>query len=125
MSALSFIANLGITIGLTEFLAVHPTASFAASQFVLLLVNFFAVRHVIFEVAHLPVRPQAVRFILLTSGFRFAEWTVFALLNHVGAADYRLLVALVLMFSSAVKFLAYRRVLAPSANARSVPRSRS
>lgn len=112
-SGASFVTNLGLTIILTELVRMRPAAAFAIAQLVMITTNFLAVRYFVFSISDAPVAGQLVKFLGLTGAFRSAEWVSFALLDLRAAADYRILVSGVLLTSSLIKFVVYKRVLRP------------
>lgn len=111
LSAFSFLANLGLTILFREVVGLSPPLAFGIALVAVLLANFFALRYLVFDIAHLPLGEQARKFGLLTAAFRAVEWAAFSVIHLATAADYRLLVIAVLLGSSVVKFFIYRRVL--------------
>ena len=110
-TVVSFGMNLGLTVVFTEYVGFPAPASFAIALAFVLVGNFLAVRYFIYEIDHLPLGTQAVRFGLLTAAFRLAEWSLFTAIHSLGALDYRLLLVIILASSSLTKFVTYRQWL--------------
>ena len=111
VSGVSFATNLGITVAGTEWLGLSPPLSFAVALVLVQVWNFLAIRYLIFGSQEMPIGLQARRYLGLAVSFRVAEWVGFKALHTLGTADYRALVAGVLVLSSLVKFVVYRHWL--------------
>jgi putative flippase GtrA len=111
LSVFSFSLNLGLTLLLHEVLGVRKEVAFGAALATLLVLNFLALRYLVYQ----PQRPgpwlRQIAFYLPSAfGFRGGEWVAFVLFQRLTTIDYRLVIVLVLGCSMLAKFFFYRGV---------------
>jgi len=111
LGALSFLVNMGVTIGLVEIAGRPPRTAFAVGLVVVYLLNFCACRWGIFGSQQGPVVGQFVTFSLLSLGFRGLEYALFALMLGALHLPYPVVAALVLAGSFLIKFSTYDRLV--------------
>jgi len=106
-----FSAGLGLllTTALTELAGLDPRASFAVTLCVLLVVNFFIGRHLVFSSTEPHAGRQFLRFACTSGTARFLEWSLFTLLFTWMHLHYLVVVIGVQGTSFCVKYVVYRR----------------
>lgn len=101
--------NLALTWGLTELAGQDPRVSYACTLAILLVINFFIGRHLIFGSTDGGAARQFVRFAGTSGTARLLEWSLFSLLVTHTPLHYLLVTILVLGTSFCVKYVVYRR----------------
>lgn len=101
--------NLALTWGLTELAGLDPRVSYACTLAILMVVNFFIGRHLIFGSTERRAAGQFLRFIATSGTARLLEWSLFTLLVTHTPLHYLLVVVGVLGTSFCVKYVVYRR----------------
>jgi putative flippase GtrA len=108
LSGLSFLVNLGLTVGLHELLGVPERWSFAIALVTVFAMNFLLLRHCIYDGRQGSIQTQLAGYTASAGAFRLLEYLAFLLLLGWLDADYRLVVVSVLAVSAILKFLTYR-----------------
>lgn len=101
--------NLLLTWGLTELGGLDPRVSYAGTLAVLLVINFFIGRHLIFTSTGGSATRQFLRFAGTSGTARLLEWCLFSLLVTQTPLHYLLVTILVLGTSFCVKYAVYRQ----------------
>lgn len=106
-SAFSFGLNLAITSFVHEILGWTPATAFALALVTVLTVNFFVLRHFVFEATSGTAAGQATAYLFSALGFRATEYLAFLVVNVRLGVPYLLTATVVLAVSTAVKFFVY------------------
>lgn len=101
--------NLALTWSFTELAGQDPRVSYACTLAILMVVNFFIGRHLIFGSTERRAASQFVRFVGTTGTARLLEWSLFSLLVTHTRMHYLLVSLFVLGTSFCVKYVVYRR----------------
>lgn len=101
--------NLALTGGLTELAGLDPRVSYACALIVLLVINFFIGRHLIFASTGVSAARQFLRFAGTSGTARLLEWCLFSLLVTHTPLHYLMVTIFVLGTSFCVKYVVYRR----------------
>jgi putative flippase GtrA len=108
LSGLSFVVNLGLTVGLHELLAVPERWSFVIALVTVFTMNFLLLRHFVYDGQQGSIAGQLAGYTASAGAFRLLEYLAFLVLLGWLDADYRLVVVGVLAVSAILKFLTYR-----------------
>ena len=104
-------ASAGVTLGgpvlLHEWVGMTEPAAVAIALASAFVMNFFGARSYVFK-ANGFFTPQLLRFAAASAGFRIAEYVVFLVLHTVFGLFYVLALGVVLVVSTATKFVFYR-----------------
>lgn len=103
--------SLLLTTGFTEWAGLDPRASFALTLAIMLVVNFFIGRHLIYNAIDGRAGGQFLRFVCTSGAARFLEWSLFTLLVTHTPAHYLVAVLGVQGTSFCVKYVVYRRLV--------------
>lgn len=107
VSGLSFVVNIGLTVFLHEVCLLAEEIAYAVALVVVFLMNFFLLRHYIYEGAQGPLVQQFAAFGVSSLGFRAGEYVMFLALHSGVGLDYRAVVIGISLVSSCAKFLFY------------------
>ncbi|MFK7767650.1 MAG: GtrA family protein [Mariniblastus sp.] len=112
LSILSFALNLGLTVGLHEWLQFTTTIAFAISIVIVYLFNFVGMRLYVFPQraeSGPSVVKQATAFLITSAAFRVLDYGAFLLFNVVFGLYYVVAIVIVSGISFVLKFFFYRR----------------
>ncbi|QDS86669.1 GtrA-like protein [Rosistilla ulvae] len=109
ISGVSFVGNLAITHGLTQYAAWPAELAFAAALVIILFVNFACCRWFVFQASGQPIATQLASFLTATICFRGLEYAAFLGLHSLLEIHYLIATATVLIAGFAAKFLFYNR----------------
>jgi len=118
-TGLSATLSLGLPIVLHEFFRVPPQVAVAVAFVVAYLVNFLALRLVIFS-SDRSVQRDFLNFGLSSLAFRGIEYVLFLALFQLLGLNYILALAAVLCASSIAKFFWYRSIMDGSGRGRAI-----
>jgi putative flippase GtrA len=107
----SFFVNLGLTAFFHEVLRWRAEIAFAVPLAIVLVLNFLACRHLVFEATGDGTGSQLLRFVVSSLGFRSAEWVAFVIIHSIAGMYYLSAVVVVLLVSFFVKFFFFRSVV--------------
>ena len=110
ISGLSFVVNVGLTIVLHEVCVLPEELAYAVALVVVFLMNFFAMRHYIYNGTRGTVGRQFAVYTGSAIGFRLSEYVVFLVLHTWLLGDYRMVVIGIATVAASAKFLYYRFV---------------
>ncbi len=116
MSIISFAANVGLTVLLHEVCQAPEEMAFGVALVVVFLVNFFAMRHYIYEGKAGHAVGQFAVYTGSAISFRVTEYLSFLLLHSWLRFDYRLVLVTITSSSAVVKFCYYRLVFEGTSN---------
>lgn len=107
----SFLANVLLTVLLTEALSLHPRVAFAMVLVCIFTANFWVTRRWVFRdrVTSSNGWAQFVKCFAVSASFRVLEWVAFYLLLDLWRFHYSVTLVGVLCLSFAVKSLIYER----------------
>jgi putative flippase GtrA len=109
VGAATFTTNIVLTGLLHKKVGLPAEVAFALSLGTVLIISFFACRHVIFEAgSEGDPKHQALLFFLSTLAFRGTEYLGFLLLHTVFGVHYLTAVAAILITTFFAKFFYYR-----------------
>lgn len=103
--------NIVLTWSFTELAGLDPRASYACTLAILVVINFFLGRHLIFSATDRRATAQFLRFIATSGTARFLEWSLFTLLVTHTSLHYLIVAVGVLGTSFCVKYVVYRRIV--------------
>jgi putative flippase GtrA len=105
----TFTTNIVLTGLLHQKVGLPAEVAFALSLGTVLIISFFACRHVIFEAgSEGDPKHQALLFLLSTLAFRGAEYLAFLLMHSVFGVHYLVAVTGILLTTFFAKFFYYR-----------------
>lgn len=103
--------NVVLTYAFTELAGFDPRISYGITLAILIVVNFFIGRYIIFDAARQRAGGQFLRFITTSGMARLMEWGLFNLLVSYTGVHYLIAALGVLGSSFCVKYLVYRRLV--------------
>ena len=104
----SFVVNLGMTVGLHEWLSVDPSVAYAVALLTVFLMNFVFFRYYVFSHPEpLPIRSQFMAYAGSAVGFRLAEYLCFLLVHIVFGVHYVVTIIAVQGASFIAKYFFY------------------
>jgi putative flippase GtrA len=109
LSGASFGCNFGLTWLLHDVLSLPVGLSFPIALGSVSLLNFVALRFVVFRGGERPASNQAAIFFPTVAAFRILEYLAFLLLVDRLRVDYQLSMAVVLPVSAVAKYVAFNR----------------
>jgi putative flippase GtrA len=110
VSGLSFLVNLGMTIFIHEVLGISAEAAFAIALIAVFVMNFYTLRYYVYQGQNRPAGRQFLEYTSSTLGFRGLEYLAFLLFYTWYGYEYRLVLIIVLVCSTIMKFLWYRYI---------------
>jgi putative flippase GtrA len=110
ISGLSFAVNLGLTMFLHEICRAPEELAFAVALLVVFLMNFFAMRHYIYDGRGGRAARQFTIYTGSAVGFRASEYLAFLMVHSWLGFDYRWAVVAITVGMACAKFFYYRIV---------------
>jgi putative flippase GtrA len=112
MGVVAFSLNIFITVALHEWLGAPAELAFAVALVVVFLFGFLSGRYMIFEgAAYGDPKKQFGRFVLISVGFRLAQFVGFLVLHTLLRLPYLAAVVAVLGVAFLTKFFTYGTVV--------------
>ena len=111
LSAVSFGANLGLTVFLHEGVGVPQRGAYATALVCVFLLNFLGLRYVVYNSRKRTAPTQLLGFLMSSLAFRGTEYAVFWVLVGLGTGHYAMLITCIAVLSAGLKFLFLRRTV--------------
>lgn len=110
-SGVSFVANVGLSVGLHEVVRLPAEWSFLLALVTMYFVNFCGLRCFVYRsVSQRPVK-QFGTYVISASGFRVGEYLAFLIMHTLLGGPYRATVVGVLLASFLCKYAFYKYVV--------------
>jgi putative flippase GtrA len=108
---ISFVVNLGVTIGLHEGIGTRPELAYGVALITVFLMNFIFFRYYVFVQEHpSPIGQQFLIYAGSAIGFRLMEYASFFIIHSLFGLYYVTTVILVQGVAFIVKFFFYGKV---------------